>query len=236
MFSKAIVRTDRFLDMPQSCQNLYFHLGIDADDDGFVSPKSVMRLVGSTDDDIKILISKNFLIPFESGVIVITDWKENNYIQSDRYKPTIFQKEYAELSCIHNVYKMDAQVRLGKDRLGYIGSKAAEVGSSTKSKVVEQGEITTKEKPFVYEEVLASMEQNPRKEIKIIAHYWKYKGYVAENKEQYQAAFKRDLKPAKTLIGYTKQQIEDTMDICKNKFEMWTLETVGKRISDVIKN
>jgi len=118
MFSKSITRTDKFLDMPQSAQNLYFHLGIEADDDGFVSPKMIMRTLGSMDDDLSVLILKGFVIPFESGVLVITHWKENNYIQSDRYKPTIYQKELEELGWIGNVYKLDTQVRLGKVRLG----------------------------------------------------------------------------------------------------------------------
>ena len=113
MFSKSIIRTDNFLDMPLTAQCLYFHLGIEADDDGFVTPKMVMRTLGSNEDDLKVLIAKQFVIPFESGVIVIRHWKENNYIQSDRYKATIFQNEY-KLACEDNVYALDTQVRLGK--------------------------------------------------------------------------------------------------------------------------
>lgn len=89
MFSKSVARTDHFLDMSQSVQNLYFHLGIEADDDGFVSPKMVMRMLGSTSDDLQVLVAKGFVIPFQSGVIVIRHWRENNYIQADRYKPSI---------------------------------------------------------------------------------------------------------------------------------------------------
>jgi len=120
MFSKSIVRTDRFLDMPQSVQNLYFHLGLEADDDGFITPRMIMRSLGSTEDDIRMLVAKNFVIPFETGVIVITDWKENNYIQKDRYIATKYNKEFSLLDCEKNVYKLDTQVRLelGKDRLG----------------------------------------------------------------------------------------------------------------------
>ncbi len=123
MFSKSIIRTDRFLEMASSTQNLYFHLGIEADDDGFVSPKMVMRTVGATDDELKMLIAKRFVIPFESGVVVITDWKENNYIQSDRHKPTIHQQELLQLSCTQNVYKLDTQVRLGEVRKGKVDSE-----------------------------------------------------------------------------------------------------------------
>jgi len=116
MFSKEIVGSDKFLDLPVSSRELYFQLGMYADDDGFVTPKKVIRMVGSSDDDIKVLLTKGFIIPFESGVIVIRHWKENNYIQADRRKPTIYQEEYG-LACEDNVYKLDTQVRLGKVRL-----------------------------------------------------------------------------------------------------------------------
>ena len=88
MFSKNIVRTDKFLDMPQSSRLLYYDLGVDADDDGFVSPKMIMRLTGASDDDLKMLIAKGFVYQFEDGVIVILDWKINNEIRQDRYNQT----------------------------------------------------------------------------------------------------------------------------------------------------
>ena len=117
MFSKQVVRTDAFLEMPQTAQNLYFHLGMEADDDGFVNPRMVMRTVGSGDDDIRLLIARGFVIPFENGVVVVTHWKENNYLQADRKKATMYQENYQQLLCIQNVYKMDTQVRLGKGRI-----------------------------------------------------------------------------------------------------------------------
>lgn len=126
MFSKTIIETDAFLDMSQTAQNLYFHLGMRADDDGFVSPKMVMRLLGSTDDDIKVLAIKKFVIPFETGVIVIRHWKQNNYIQNDRYTPTIYKQEYL-LACEDDVYKLDTQVRLGKDSKDKFISKNKEL-------------------------------------------------------------------------------------------------------------
>ena len=107
MFSAQIVNSDLFLDMPISSQALYFHLGMHADDDGFVSPRKVLRLIGAGDDDLKVLLSKQFVIPFDSGVIVITHWKQNNYIQADRYTPTIYKAERSKLSCIQNVYELD---------------------------------------------------------------------------------------------------------------------------------
>src|SRR5262245_57199573 len=107
MFSSQIVTSDEFLEMPLTSQALYFHLGMSADDDGFVSPRKILRMTGAGEDDLKVLVAKRFVIPFNSGVIVITHWKQNNYIQSDRYTPTIYKEERASLSCIQNVYTLD---------------------------------------------------------------------------------------------------------------------------------
>lgn len=98
MFSTDIVNSDIFLDMPTSSQVLYFHLSMHCDDDGFVYPKKVMRMVGTNDDDLKILISKKFFIPFDSGVVVAKHWRVNNYIRSDRYRSTTHRDEMARLS------------------------------------------------------------------------------------------------------------------------------------------
>ena len=87
MMAKSIIETDMFLDMPTSCQCLYFHLLLRADDDGFISnPKSIVRTLSASADDLKLLIAKQYLISFESGVVVIKDWKIHNYIRNDRYK------------------------------------------------------------------------------------------------------------------------------------------------------
>ncbi|MGL5972409.1 MAG: conserved phage C-terminal domain-containing protein [Oscillospiraceae bacterium] len=89
MFDKSIIDSDAFLDMPQTTQLLYFHLNMRADDEGFLNnPKRIMRMIGSSDDDMNILISKKFVLIFESGVIVIKHWKINNYLRNDRVKPT----------------------------------------------------------------------------------------------------------------------------------------------------
>ena len=117
MFSKNITESDIFLDMPLSTQALYFHLGMAADDDGFVTPNRILRMISATGDDLKLLKVKNYIIPFENGVIVIRHWNEHNYIQKDRYKATIYLEENNKLVCIQNVYNLDTQVRLGKSRV-----------------------------------------------------------------------------------------------------------------------
>ena len=98
MFSLLVVDTDEFLDMPSSTQSLYYHLGMRADDDGFVSsPRKIVKLVNCSDDDLKLLIAKGFIIPFDSGIIAIKHWKLNNDLKKDRYTPTIYLNEKSTL-------------------------------------------------------------------------------------------------------------------------------------------
>lgn len=139
MMSKKIIDTDNFLDMPQSTQCLYFHLLLRADDDGFIqSPKSIMRITGCKDDDLKLLNAKGFVIGFETGVIVIRHWRIHNYVQSDRYskselpeakcvelknkvyevvgQPINPDNTYMDTKCIQNGYNLDTQIRIDKIR------------------------------------------------------------------------------------------------------------------------
>lgn len=136
MFAKTIIDSDMFLDMPLSTQALYFHLSMRADDDGFINnPRKLQRMVGASDDDLKVLIMKRFILPFDSGVVVIKHWKIHNYIRNDRYKETVYQKERSQLEVKENgaytelatpgipggipsdyqaVYQMDTQDSVGK--------------------------------------------------------------------------------------------------------------------------
>lgn len=151
MFAKTIIDSDAFLDMPLSSQSLYFHLSLRADDEGFINnPKKIQRMIGSSDDDLRLLMAKKFILAFESGVIVIKHWKIHNYIRNDRFKPTLYQEEKALLSEKENksyslddsgipndnqtVYQMDTQVRLGKVRLGKDRKEIRDVTPSKKSK------------------------------------------------------------------------------------------------------
>lgn len=108
MFSDDITSSDAFLDMPDSSQNLYFHLGMRADDDGFVNPNITMRMIGANNDDLKILIAKRFLLQFENGVVVVKHWRINNFIRKDRYKPTNYIDEKNVLRVKENMaYTLD---------------------------------------------------------------------------------------------------------------------------------
>ena len=130
MFAKRIIDSDAFLDMPLSTQSLYFHLSMRADDEGFINnPKRIQRMIGASDDDCKLLIAKGFILVFETGVIVIKHWKIHNYIQKDRFKPTICLEEKREIvteedgtytQCTRNGYDLDTQVSIGKVSIGKI--------------------------------------------------------------------------------------------------------------------
>ena len=103
MFTQKIIDSDAFLDMPLSTQSLYFHLNMRADDDGFVNnPKRIQRTIGASEDDLKLLIAKRFVIGFENGVIVIKHWRMHNTLRKDRYNPTQYQEEFALLDVKDN--------------------------------------------------------------------------------------------------------------------------------------
>ena len=127
MFSKKITDSDKFLDLPLSSQALYFHLNMHGDDDGFVdNTKTIKRMLGASDGDLRLLMDQNFIIPFESGIVVIKDWRIHNYIPKDRYKQTIYLDDFKRLTtaengsyteCIRNVYSLDTQSSIDKSRL-----------------------------------------------------------------------------------------------------------------------
>lgn len=137
MFAKTIIDSDAFLDMPVTARLLYYDLSMRADDDGFVnSPKKIMRMIGASQDDLRILALRKFIIPFDSGIVVIKHWRIHNYIRKDTYNKTPYQDELAMLDVDENkAYTMkksepstirqltvdepSTQVRLGKDSYIY---------------------------------------------------------------------------------------------------------------------
>lgn len=110
MMSKKIVDSDPFLEMPLSAQALYLHLLVRADDDGFVNnPKKIIRCIGASQEDFKVLVEKRFILCFESGVIVIKHWRIHNYIKKDRYHETQYIEEKSRLKIKENgAYTMNA--------------------------------------------------------------------------------------------------------------------------------
>lgn len=154
MFNKQLIDSDLFLEMPSTTQLLYFHLGMRADDEGFVdAPKKIIRAVGCSEDDLKLLIAKGFVICFNSGIIVITHWKMHNTVQKDRFKPTFYEAEKALLNiksnkvyelkepavneldttCIQPVSNMETQIRLDKIRLDLDKNKRESTSVDTRN-------------------------------------------------------------------------------------------------------
>ena len=214
MFTKRITESDAFLEMPSSAQNLYFHLNMEADDDGFVNaPKKIMNIVGASEDDMRLLIMRKFILVFESGVIVIKHWRMHNLLRHDRYHPTQYQDEFKMLSLDEenkyhlgitgnneeqpeipwqpNGNQMATEVRLGKDRLGkdsvFINAPGAET-CGTKG-----GQCPKKKKPFkepTLDEVKEYCIANGYEEVdaeKFISYYsknnWTVKGKNGERRK-----------------------------------------------------
>ena len=160
MFAKTIIDSDAFLDMPMSARLLYYDLSMRADDDGFInSPKKIMKFIGATNDDMSILILRKFIIPFDSGVVVVKHWRIHNYIRKDTYNETAYKEEKAMLELDENkayrerqlsVDDTSTQVRLGKDRLGK--DKDIYITQSDEPKTPKE----TKHKHGYYKNVLLS--------------------------------------------------------------------------------
>jgi hypothetical protein len=165
MFAKTIIDSDAFLDMPVTARLLYYDLAMRADDDGFVnSPKKIMRMIGASEDDLRILAIRKFIIPFDNGVVVIKHWRIHNYIRKDTYNETPYkeQKQMLELD-ENNAYRMrsvdepltirgrsvddpSTQVRLGKDRIGKVNREGPSPSSRFKKPTIEEVTAYCKER------------------------------------------------------------------------------------------
>lgn len=101
MLCKTIIESDMFSSLPPDAQMLYVRLNLAADDDGFVSnPRSIMRLCGASDDSMKLLLAKKYVLTFEVGddfIFLIRHWKMHNYIQKDRYRASVFKNLLREV-------------------------------------------------------------------------------------------------------------------------------------------
>ena len=211
MFTQKIVDSDAFLDMPLSTQCLYFHLNMRADDDGFVNnPKKIQRMIGCSEDDLKLLIVKRFVIGFDSGVIVIKHWRMHNTLRKDRYHPTQYQEELKSLKIKeNNSYtealattwqplgtQLETENSIGKDSIdknsiGYIDGEASSPIPVEGNNVTEElPKKETKHKYGEYQHVLLTDKQyenliaeypNYLELIKYLDEYIEMKGYKAKN-------------------------------------------------------
>lgn len=166
MFAKTIIDSDAFLDMPLSAQALYFHLSMRADDDGFINnPKKIQRMIGASDDDCKLLIMKQFIIPFESGIVVIKHWRIHNYIRSDRKKNTNYIEEMASLTEKENgEYSLICVADKWRTSFGQVSDKcqrsidkdSLELGKNSKKNEPQAATTPTRHKYGEYKNVLLS--------------------------------------------------------------------------------
>lgn len=231
MFSKKITDTDRFLDMPASAQNLYFHLNMHADDDGFLgNAKTIKRMVGASDDDLKLLVTKQFLIPFDDGVVVIKDWRIHNYIRSDRYRSTIYtdhknslqinENQQYELvseqpkevgmtdgipSGNQNGYQMDTQVKLSQVKSSEVKLSQAKLSKGKLSKTRQ--DKTSRDQP--------EADSVPPEAVKEVIDYLNQK---AGTKYRSTTAATKRLVGARLKEGFT---VDDCKKVIDNKVADW---------------
>ena len=248
MMTKTITNSARFIKMPKDSQALYFHLCMNADDDGVVEAFSIMKQIDSGEDNLRVLSAKNFVkILNEDLVTYITDWNEHNTIRADRKINSVYQKLLVQLlpeaQIINPKPRSDvkdnsnrleggqstdsprtAEVRLGKDRLGKV-----RIGKDNLVAIA-----TSEKKEFCFKSKMQEMRLgSARRTAQIIALYWDYKGIEFENEKQYQAGYKRELKAANLLTGYSNDRIEGVMmwlNDPNNCDFNWKLETIHKLI------
>ena len=244
MFAKTIIDSDAFLDMPLSTQSLYFHLSMRADDDGFINnPKKIQRMIGCADDDLKLLIAKNFIIPFESGIVVIKHWKIHNYIRNDRYKETVYKEEMSMLDVKENKaytlgipsgYQMDTQVRLGKDRIGKDSleedipdSAEPESFSVLPPKILCEGYV------YLTEEELSDLAKYPnyKQYIKKLAERIKRTGEISGS---HYAFIKKSIKETKHKYGEYKNVLLTDEELEKLKAEYPDIKDRIERLSSYV--
>jgi len=181
MFDKSVIRRDDFIEMPDSTQNLYFHLSMDADDDGFVDNwKAIMRMTGKKEDDLKLLIIKQFIIPFDSGVIVIKHWKLNNYLRKDRYTDTKYLNEKKQLNTNDNEEYILKENQLNLD---YGIPMVYTDKNSIEEKRIEEKRIDPFKKPTIEEIEVYCKERKNKVSPNKFYNFYESKGWmVGKNK------------------------------------------------------
>lgn len=239
MFAKTIIDSDAFLDMPLSSQALYFHLSMRADDDGFVNnPKKIQRTIGASQDDLNLLVAKSFLIPFDSGIVVIKHWRIHNYIQNDRYKKTVYLEEKSLLKikenkaytvdgdgmdteCIQDGYGLETQVRLGKVSIGKVSIDKESIGEEktttrAKKKYGEYAHVMLTDSD--YEKLKNTYGEDMTNDcIKYLDEYIEMKGYKAKNHylciKKWVVSAVKEHKPKTT--NKVAQQLEDSYEMMR---------------------
>lgn len=240
-----IVDSDAFQDMPMTSQLLYFHLVMKADDEGFIgNPKKICRGIGASDDDLKILIAKRFLLAFESGVVVIKHWLIHNTIRMDRFNPTGYQEEKNNLYIKDNKSYTDVATNgkpIGNQMAGQVKlSKVKIIKTNTVKKNRKRTEdvplvkkdSSSIEEPFVWKDYIKKLEDDKRRGLQVIGFYLKEKKINCDTRGEAQATVRRYLKVASQIQHFSDDKIvEATEKVKKDYPDMWTLETIYKQLT-----
>ena len=190
MFDKKVVESDKFIELPNSSKALYFMAGMEADDRGFFQPKRLQRMCGFSDDDYKILIAKGLFITFESGVMVITDWNKNNWLDSRRVTETEYVDELNMLKLINQKYEFNLENNTAKQMLreNSIEENSIDKNSIEEKEIIKEKE--TKHKYGQYKNVLLTDKElqslksdydNSDELIEYLDTYIEMKGYKAKS-------------------------------------------------------
>jgi hypothetical protein len=236
MFDRAIIDTDNFMDLPVSAKALYFLLGMEADDEGFCSYKKVLRVHGGTDDDVKVLIAKDFLIGFPSGVVVVVDWNFNNYLDKNKVRETSYKKEKTLLLLKNRRYALTPEnigvkLSLNQDRIGEdrIGEKRLQSGEAP---IAEKSLILSGEWNLTAH--IQDMIKNKQKHVRVLGQYFLFKNADFPTRKAFDVEFNKYLKPASQLAEYTGNQIQAVFEYLEdNEFwrNKWTLKTASDKIA-----
>ena len=214
MFSKTITNSGKFLKMPSSSRLLYYDLGMNADDDGYTEWFTVVKMTGSTEQDLQVLHANGFVKIFDENVLIILDWKENNYLRPDRYTPSKYIGKYDE-----NTVRLESgipTVDTGKVRLG-------KVNTSTETSSVSE---------FSLKEELQTMLKSERRDIRIISWFIHTKEVPLKSKEQLSQTIKRHIRAAKSLEAFDVGQLKNAAFQAEQQYgNKWTLETVYKLLT-----
>lgn len=213
MFDKAIIDTDRFMDMGISSKAMYFLLGMEADDEGFVSYRKVMRIHGGNEDDIKVLEAKRFIIKFQTGVVVITDWNKNNWLDSRRSRPTEYQEEKSKISLTKdNTYVLST------------GLASIEENRSVESVVAQSATPSI----FDLEKELQKLKKDKKRHIQLIGEYLEEKKVPLASYDEIQIAISRHCPAAIKLAKFTDDRIGWATGVAMKEYPAYTLETLVK--------
>ena len=254
MFSLDIVGSDAFIEMPISTQALYFHLNMYADDDGFVSPHKILRMIGTTSDDLKVLLTKRFILQCDGGVVVVKHWHINNYVPKSRYIETRYTEQKKKLFFKSNRSYTDNQeesvMKTVQLPLGVREMQSACTPHANSIRSIEENRIEEKEeqssskkptkveekedKPFVLQEEIKKMEENTRRDINIVALYWDIIKPSFPSKRASSADLVRSLKEIKNndLCSYSDEDLVETMNWLNDNADFkWCLGSVSKYIT-----